>query len=364
MLAESAGVGWAAAGLLLVASGLGLLTGAGTRITGSLFVAAGALLIAVAFPVGDLDTGHVGVAAMSALAAATATYPRPVRDLPQCLVLTAVFLGSPWLLWRLGQTDGVDAADLAWVAFAVTMVVLAHLWWRLETVPAQSRGPLLWLLSTGSVTLFVTGIAVLAGSPPGLSSAADASVGLIGVAALVGARTAGALDGRWAASRAAAWSFSIACTFAGATLVFTLLESISGSSPGIVSLALATVACGLAWHPLLQMVQRVSDGALFGLRPDALTAVQREWRSASVTTRQPPSEHSSRAWCCRTPLSRLPVRTPSRSARAAPLGAPSPSTPTTSTSVSSSWGSARVISPSPVMTSECSPWPSPCWSRR
>ena len=45
MSPESVSVGWAAAGLLLVASGLGLLTVAGTRITGSLFAAAGGVLI-------------------------------------------------------------------------------------------------------------------------------------------------------------------------------------------------------------------------------------------------------------------------------------------------------------------------------
>ena len=164
----------------------------------------------------------------------------------------------------------------------------------LETAPASTRIALLWVLSSSGVTLFLIGIVALAGSPPGLTFVVDASLGLIGVAALFGADAHGRLDGRWLASRAAAWFFSIACVFAAATLIFTLVEWRSGSAPGVVSMVLATVVCGVLWNPLLRIVQRVSDGVLFGFRPDALTAAQR-WRSASATTRAPLSERSRRA---------------------------------------------------------------------
>ena len=40
-------------------------------------------------------------------------------------------------------------------------------------------------------------------------------------------------------------------------------------------MAVATVVCGIFWNPLLGVIQRVSDGVLFGFRPDALTAAQR-----------------------------------------------------------------------------------------
>ena len=194
---------------------------------------------------------------MTTLAAAIAARPRPVRDLPQCLVMIAVVLGSPWLAWRLGQTDGLDAADLGWVAFALSMVVMTHLWWRLETVPATSRGPLLWVLSTGSVALFVLGIAVLAGSPPGL----------------------------------------------------------------------------------------------FGIRPDALSAVQRvavsigDDPAAAVRALQ---QGMVLPYTSLTILGEDPIEVGTRTATRRAF----PSTRTISTSVSSSWASARVISPSPVMTSE------------
>jgi signal transduction histidine kinase len=104
-------------------------------------------------------------------------------------------------------------------------------------------------------------------TPTGLASVVDASLGLIGVAALVGADRHGTLDGRWLASRAAAWSFSFACVFATATLIFTVIEWRSGSAPGIVSMAVATVVCGTLWNPLLRVIQRVADGVLFGFRP-------------------------------------------------------------------------------------------------
>jgi two-component system, NarL family, sensor kinase len=124
----------------------------------------------------------------------------------------------------------------------------------------------LWVLSTSGVTLFLTGIVVLAGAPTGPASV---------VAALLGADPAAALDGRWLASRAAAWFFSVGCVFATATLIFTFVEWRSGAAPGVVSMAVATVVCGVLWNPLLRVVQRVSDGVLFGFRPDALTAAQR-----------------------------------------------------------------------------------------
>ena len=105
---------------------------------------------------------------------------------------------------------------------------MSHLWWRLETTSAETRSSLLWVLSTSGVTLFLIGIVALAGTPTGLASVVYASLGLIGIAALLGADRHGMLDGRWLASRAAAWFFSIACVFATATLVFTLIEWRSG----------------------------------------------------------------------------------------------------------------------------------------
>jgi signal transduction histidine kinase len=175
----------------------------------------------------------------------------------------------------VGRVDGLSASDTIWITFALVAVGASHLWWRLETVPASTRMSLLWVLSSSGVTLFLIGIVALAGSPPGLTSVVDASLGLIGVAALLGAHAHGTLDGRWLASRAATWFFSIASVFAAATLIFTLVEWRLGSAPGVLSLVLATVVCGVLWNPLLRIVQRVSDGALFGFRPDALTAAQR-----------------------------------------------------------------------------------------
>ena len=212
---------------------------------------------------------------MALLTAAIATYPRFTWDLASALTLAGVLLGAPLLARQLERSDGLGVGDIAWIAFALAAVGSSHLWWRLETTPAETRSSLLWVLSTSGVTLFLIGIVALAGTPTGLASVVDASLGLIGVAALLGADQHGTLDGRWLASRAAAWFFSIACVFATATLIFTLIEWRSDSAPGIVSMAVATVVCGILWNPLLTVIQRVSDGVLFGFRPDAMTAAQR-----------------------------------------------------------------------------------------
>lgn len=268
-------IGWAVAGGILVASGVGLCLRAKAYLSGGLFACAGALLIVARFVPTDLDALHAGVAAMAVLTAATAAYPRFTWDFASALTLGGVVLGTPLLVWQLEQADGLSFGDLAWIAFALITVGATHVWWRLETTPAETRNSLLWVLSTSAVVLFLIGIVALAGTPTGLASIVNASLGLIGVAALLGADRRRALDGRWLASRAAAWFFSIACGFATATLIFTLIEWRSDSAPGIVSLAVATVACGILWNPLLSALQRVSDGVLFGFRPDALTAAGR-----------------------------------------------------------------------------------------
>jgi signal transduction histidine kinase len=268
-------VGLAVAGVLFVTSGIGLCLRSKAYLSGGLFTSAGVFFIVAGFVPTDVDAARAGVAAMAVLTAAIVTYPRFTWDLASELTLAGVLLGTPVLARQLEGADGLSVADIAWIAFALATVGASHLWWRLETAPAETRSALLWVLSTSGVALFLIGIVALAGTPTGLASVVDASLGLIGVAALLGADRQGTLDGRWLASRAAAWFFSIACVFATATLIFTLMEWRSDSVPGIVSMAVATVVCGILWNPLLRVIQRVSDGVLFGFRPDALTAAQR-----------------------------------------------------------------------------------------
>ena len=245
------------------------------HISGVLFATAGVFLIVARFAPSDVDAAHAVVAAMVVLTAAIATYPRFTWDLATALTLVGAFVGTPVLARQLDRADGLSVGDFAWIGFALAAVGSSHVWWRLETTPAETRNALLWVLSTSGVTLFLIGIVALAGAPTGLAFVVDASLGLIGVAALLGAGREGTLDGRWLASRAAAWFFAIACVFATATLIFTLVDWRSHSAPGIVSMAVATVVGGILWNPLLRVVQRVSDGVLFGFRPDALTAAQR-----------------------------------------------------------------------------------------
>ncbi len=273
MTSDAVTVGWAVAGALLVASGLGLFLRVRAYVSGFLFVTAGGLLVVTGFAL--VPPARAGVGAMVVLAAAIATYPRVSRDIASVLALAAVLLGTPVLARQLAGTDGLRVGDTAWIVSALAAVVLSYLWWRLETSTPATRSALLWVVSTSGVTLFLIGIVTLAGTPTGLAIVAHASLGLIGVAALLGADRHGTLDGRWLASRVAAWFFSMASVFAAATLAFTLIESRSDPAPGIVPMAMAAVVCGILWTPLLRITQRVSDGVLFGFRPDALTAAQR-----------------------------------------------------------------------------------------
>jgi len=275
MTSDSVNVGWAVAGVLFVISGLGLCLRVKAYLSGVLFAAAGVLLIAARLAASDVDAAHAVVAAMAVLTAAIATYPRFTWGFATVLTLAAVIVGTPALARQLERADGLSVGDIAWIGFALATVGASQVWWRLETTPAETRSSLLWVLSTSGVTLFLIGIVALAGTPTRLAVVVDASLGLIGVAALLGADRQGKLDGRWLASRAAAWFFAIACVFATATLIFTLIDWRSHSAPGIVSMAIATVVGGILWNPLLRVVQRVSDGVLFGFRPDALTAAQR-----------------------------------------------------------------------------------------
>ena len=274
MMSDSIDVGWAVAGFLFIASGLGLVIWARRYAAGGLFAAAGCLLIVVGLL--PLEAAaYAGVAAMAVLTAAVATYPRFRWDLATALTLAGAFIGTPLLTQRLGRTDGLSVGDLAWIAFFLATIGLSHLWWRLETASAETRSSLLWVLSTSGVTLFLIGIVALGGTSTGIAAVAYAALGLIGIAALLGTRRRELLDGRWLASRVAAGFFSIACVFAIATLIYTVIDWKFGNAPGIISMAIITVFCGILWTPLLGVLQRVADGALFGFRPDALTAAQR-----------------------------------------------------------------------------------------
>lgn len=274
MTMDVAVLGWAVAGVVLAASGVGLCVRSGVYASGLLFASSGVLLVVVGFTPADVAV-FVGVAAMAGLGLAIATYPQLSWDLARTLTLAVVPLGVPLLAWQLAGVGGLHQGDVGWIAFALVSVGAGHLWWRLETADTQTRSSLLWVSSTTGVTVFLIGVVALAGAPAGLAAVVNAGLGLVGIAAVLGAEREHPLDGRWLASRAAAWFFSLACAFATATLLFTLVAWRSGSPPGIVAMALAVVLCGTLWNPLMALVQRVSDGVLFGFRPDALTAAQR-----------------------------------------------------------------------------------------
>ncbi|MFN7151934.1 MAG: hypothetical protein ACK4V6_20950, partial [Microthrixaceae bacterium] len=102
------------AGLLLVASGLGLCLRVKMYPAGGLFASAGALLILAGVPPAGVDTAHAGVAAMALLTAAIAAYPRLTRDLASALTLAGALLGTTVLAWHLERADGLSVGDLAW----------------------------------------------------------------------------------------------------------------------------------------------------------------------------------------------------------------------------------------------------------
>ncbi|MGH3457025.1 sensor histidine kinase [Aeromicrobium sp.] len=273
MSLASATIGWAIAGLLLVASGLVLCLQAKAYPAGVLFAVSGALLAGVHWAPAD-GRAYVGLAAVATLVAAIATYPRFERGLATWLTLAALAVGTPALAWTLARDNGLSDIDFVAIVLATVTVAATHVWWRLETTPAADREPLLWVLSASGIVGLLVWIVALPGDRSRLAPVVAASVGLLGVAAAVGAGPAGRLDGRWLASRAIVSAFTVAFLFAGATLVFTLFMWRTGSPPGIVPMAVAAVVLGGLWNPVRRMVSETADAILFGYRPDALSAVQ------------------------------------------------------------------------------------------
>jgi hypothetical protein len=141
MTSHSVNVGWAVAGVLFLASGLGLCLRAKAYASGGLFVCAGALLILARLASTDVDAARAGVAAMAVLTAAITAYPRLTWDLASALTLAAALLGTPVLVHQLEGADGLRVGDIAWIAFALAAVGTSHLWWRLETTPQRQGVP-------------------------------------------------------------------------------------------------------------------------------------------------------------------------------------------------------------------------------
>ena len=274
MTAAGGDIGWVVAGALLAGSGTVLCVRGMSYVSGSLLAVSGALVVVAGAEV--VEQGQwLAVLGMALLALALVAHPRVDRRAATLVAVAGIVVGTPVLTRWLADGADLGTSDFVWLASGLAAVVACHLWLRLETGPPATRGPVLWVLSTAGLSLFVIGAATVANAPETLAALAHASLGAIGLAAVVGVDQRRAFDGRWWASHAAAWSFAAAAAFAMANLLLAVVEWRSGGPPGPIGVALVAVACGVAWSPLLALVQRVSDGVLFGFRPDALTAAQR-----------------------------------------------------------------------------------------
>lgn len=203
------------------------------------------------------------------LPVAAFAYPRwgwrhPVDFLTLTTLLAA---GGIALVWA------ANPAIVEPMGFVSVLVVIAHIWWRLETADAAVRAALLWLAVTAGTGGVLAGFATFAADGGVTLTAAFALLGVaIGPAMVVGVTRPDVLDVRGLV----VWGVVLCVTVTVYVAVFTGVVSgldWSGApelSPGTLGLLAALLALGV--HPTVVLLRGVVDQLLFGDRPDPLHA--------------------------------------------------------------------------------------------
>ena len=265
-------VGLTIAALSFVGSGAALVLVRRAVLAGVLVVGAGLLMVlGLVAAAADRDaTSKVAflLAGMLAAPLALATYPsarRAVADLAAYLVLLGLGLAS--LVWR--QPDVVGA-----LALTTAMVLLAHVWWRLETSTGAERRALVWMSVAVAGTGLVLGIGSFA-TDGGEIGPLMGVLAVLGPALYVGVVLPDLVDVRGVVVRVVVLGVAVVTyisVFAGAAAG---LEMVGGDVPTVGVLAVIGVLVAVGFQPLQVMLRGVVDELLFGHRPDPLDAASR-----------------------------------------------------------------------------------------
>ena len=267
-------IGLVLAGLSFAGTGVALLLARRAVVAGAclLVTAVGSLGGVVLAQAGhDFPAGLAFTAAgMLAAPLAVASYPRlPHRHWVDRLVLLAV-LGCGITACLLVRYPTVVAT----LALVTTMVLVAHVWWRIETSADDERRALVWLTVSVTSVALVIGLASFAAD--GASTAPSLGLlALVGPALYVGVVQPEIVDVRGLVVRAVVLSVAVVTyvsLFVGAAAA---LELAVGEVPTVGALAGVGVLAALTFQPLQVMLRGVVDELLFGHRPDPLDAASR-----------------------------------------------------------------------------------------
>ena len=210
-------------------------------------------------------------ASMLAFPLAVAAYPRWSWRNPVDFLAVTTFAGAGVI--AVAAPRGSHTAEAMGVAIA--LVVIMHVWWRLETVERETRVPLQWFAVTAGTVGLVSGLLMF--SAEGTTGSTPASVvtlmcGVIAPAMVIGVIRPDVIDVRglivWGVVGCVA-VIAYVSVFAGLVSVLDWTGA-PDPSPGALGVVGAVLAFG--FHPVVVMLRGVVDQMLFGDRPDPLQA--------------------------------------------------------------------------------------------
>ncbi len=253
--------------VLLGLAGVALLTGA-------------VLMVAGGPAAADLGPAAERLGLLLLLPLGLATYPRPGRhgvDVAALVLVTGAGLTA--IAW-----NDTAVADLAGVG--VTVVLVAHTWWRLERSVGPERRALTWMVVAvgfSAVVIFVAsfGFAEDAGVAVGVSALA-----LIGPACAIGVRVPDLVDVRGVVVTLVVGVVAASVYVATWVLLVALLAALGLRDPSLGTLGLLGALAALGVHPVQRVLRSSVDQVLFGIRPDPLGAASQVVRSMGEDPQQ------------------------------------------------------------------------------
>ena len=246
----------------------------------------GALLVVVALAVLGALTVHVrdeapGVewalsigSTMLAFPLAVAAYPRWSWRRPVDFLAVTTFAAAGVIAVAAPR----EAQTAEAMGVVIGLVIIVHVWWRLETADDASRVPLQWFAVTAGTVGLVGGLLMF--SAEGTSGTTPSSIVTLMCAAIAPAMVIGVIrpdvvDVRglivWGVVALVA-VIAYVSVFAG---FVSVLDWSGAPDPSAGALGVIGAVLAFGFHPVVVMLRGVVDQMLFGDRPDPLQAATR-----------------------------------------------------------------------------------------
>jgi signal transduction histidine kinase len=279
-------IGIAVLGLTSAVAGLALVARSKAKVPGSALALGGLCLLvgAILQRPGSDDLAALFMTAGAALLlpVAVTTYPRPEWRHPVDFIALVTVLGCGLLAVGSGAIIGWWERSQAISPSGTTLVVvvLLHIWWKLERADAADRRALVWLVLSlvvpGTVLFFVAfalegvnGQEEAAGAALG---ACFALMGAVGPAMYVGLRRPEVVDVRGLVVKATVLLTAVIAYMAVYATIEGVLNLVGNGPPSVGTMALAAALIAPFFHPLEVAMRGIIDELLFGRRPDPLGA--------------------------------------------------------------------------------------------